>query len=112
VTVSVDVTNSGAVVGDEVVQLYLTHPGVPGAPLRALKGFERIHLERGEMKTVVFTLGARELSIVDESGKHRVVPGRVDVWVGGGQPVSRKGMTSVSGLKTDFTIASAAVLPD
>ncbi len=38
VTVSVDVTNSGARDGDEVVQLYLSHPGVTGAPVRALEG--------------------------------------------------------------------------
>ena len=111
-TVSVDVTNSGAVAGDEVVQLYLTHPGVAGAPLRALKGFQRIHLDKGEKKTVVFTLGARDLSIVDESGKHKVMPGQVDMWVGGGQPVSRKGLTPAAGLKTQLTITQAAVLPD
>jgi beta-glucosidase len=111
-TVSVDVTNSGGVGGDEVVQVYLTHPGVPGAPLRALKGFQRVHLEKGEKKTVTFNLGARDLSVVDESGKHRLVPGQVDVWVGGGQPVSRKGLAPAAGLKTQLTLAHAADLPD
>ena len=111
-TVSVDVTNSGGVAGDEVVELYLTHPGVPGAPVRALKGFQRVHLDKGEKKTVSFTLQARDLGIVDEAGKHRVVPGQVDVWVGGGQPVSRKGLAAPAGLKTQFSITQAAVLPD
>jgi beta-glucosidase len=111
-TVSVDVANSGAVGGDEVVQLYLTHPGVPGAPVRALKGFQRIHLDKGEKKTVSFTLHARDLGIVDEAGKHRIVAGQVDVWVGGGQPVSRQGLTAPAGLKTQFSITQAAVLPD
>jgi beta-glucosidase len=108
----VDVTNSGDTSGDEVVQLYLTHPGVPGAALRALKGFQRIHLGTGEKQTVAFTLRARDLSVVDESGKHRIVPGQVDVWLGGGQPVSRKGLAPVAGLKTQFAISSGAVLPD
>jgi beta-glucosidase len=112
VTVSVDVTNSGAVAGDEVVQLYLTHPQIQGEPLRALKGFQRIHLDKGEKKTVLFTLDARALSIVDESGKHRIVPGRVDVWVGGAQPTSRKGLTPPAGMKTQFAITSAQTLPD
>ncbi len=111
-TVAVDVTNSGAVAGDEVVELYLTHPGVPGAPVRALKGFQRIHLDKGEKKTVSFTLHARDLGIVDEAGKHRVVPGQVDVWVGGGQPVSRKGLAAPAGVKTQFSITQASVLPD
>jgi beta-glucosidase len=112
VTVSVDVTNSGGLASDEVVQLYLTHPGVPGAPLRALKGFQRIHLDKGERKTVTFKLGTRDRSIVAESGRHELVPGQVDVWVGGGQPVSRKGLTPAAGLKTQFAITHAAVLPD
>src|SRR5882724_7233150 len=112
VTVSVDITDSGGMAGDEVVQLYLTHPGVPGAPLHALKGFERIHLGSGEKKTVEFTLHDRQLSIVDEAGKHRVTPGQVDVWIGGGQPVSRAGLTPTSGLKTQFAIATQAMLPD
>jgi beta-glucosidase len=111
-TVSVDVTNSGGIASDEVVELYLTHPGVPGAPVRALKGFQRIHLDKGEKKTVSFTLQPRDLGVVDEAGKHRIVPGQVDVWVGGGQPVSRKGLATPAGVKTQFSITQAAVLPD
>jgi len=112
VTVSVDVTNSGAVAGDEVVQLYLTQAGVRGAPLRALRGFQRIHLNKGEKKTVEFTLHDRDLSVVDESGKRRVIPGQVAVWVGGGQLVSRPGLTAPQGLKSQFAITSGATLPD
>ena len=112
VTVSVDVANTGAMAGDEVVQLYLTHPGAGGAPLRAMKGFQRVHLARGEHKTVSFTLRDRDLGIVDESGKHRIVPGKVDVWVGGGQPVARASLPKTVGARTQFTITTEAALPD
>jgi len=71
-----------------------------------------VHLEKGEKKTVTFNLTARDLGVVDESGKHRLVPGQVDVWVGGGQPVSRKGLPATAGLKTQLMLAHAADLPD
>jgi beta-glucosidase len=45
--VSVDVSNTGAMAGDEVVQLYLTHAGVAGAALRALQGFQHVHIDPG-----------------------------------------------------------------
>jgi len=112
VTISVDVTNTGPVAGDEVVQLYLTHPDIPGAPLRALKGFQRLHFERGEKKTVKFVLRDRDLSIVDESGKHRIVPGKVAVWIGGGQPVATASGAKSPGASTQFTITSERMLPD
>lgn len=112
VTISADVTNSGAVAGDEVVQLYLTQAGVPGAPLRALKGFQRVHLNTGEKKPVEFTLHDRDLSVVDESGKRRIIPGQVTVWVGGGQPITRPGLTAPPGVKSQFAITSGATLPD
>ena len=112
VTLSVDVSNTGAIAGDEVVQLYLSHPGVPAAPLRALKGFARIHLDRGEEKTVKFTLHDRDLSIVDTDGKHRIVPGKVEVWIGGGQPVARFGLPKTAGTQTQFTITGETILPD
>ena len=112
VTISIDVKNTGSMAGDEVVQLYLTHSGIRGAPLRALQGFERIHLERGEKRNVNFILCDRDLSIVDESGKRRVVPGEVFAWLGGGQPVATSRLAKAPGAKTHFTITSEAVLPD
>jgi beta-glucosidase len=112
VTISVDVVNTGAQAGDEVVQLYLTHKGVAGAPFRALRGFQRVHLDRGQKKTVSFSLRDRDLSIVDETGKHRIVPGTVSVWIGGGQPGGRSGLPETAGGLTEFAITSDATLPD
>ncbi len=112
VKVSVDVTNTGSMAGDEVVQLYLTHAGVAGAPIRALQGAERVHLARGAKRTVSFTLQDRGLSIVDEAGKRRILPGSVEVWIGGGQPVTRSGLPKTNGAATRFSIVGKATLPD
>jgi beta-glucosidase len=112
VNVSVDVTNTGAMAGEEVVQLYLTHAGVAGAPLRELRGFQRVHLGRGQTKTVTFTLHERDLSIVDEAGKHRIVPGAVSVWVGGGQRSTGASLPKTAGAATEFRLISEATLPD
>ena len=112
VTVSVDVTNEGAMAGDEVVQLYLTHKGIDGAPLRSLEGFQRVPLNRGEKKTVSFTLRDRALSVVDAAGKRRIMPGTVDVWVGGGQPAVGAGLPKSAGAETQFSITGDATLPD
>ena len=110
--ISVDVTNSGARDGDEVVQLYVSHPGVPGAPIRSLEGFQRIHLARGETRTVAFTLRGRALAIVDPAGRHRIVAGPVEAWVGGGQPVGRPDRERASGTQVKFSIDAGMMLPD
>ncbi len=110
--ISVDVTNTGSMAADEVVQLYLTHPGIQGAPIRSLQGVQRVHLSRGEKKTVSFTLRDRALSTVDNAGKRRIVPGVVDVWIGGGQPASRAGLPKTAGVATKFRITGEATLPD
>jgi beta-glucosidase len=112
VTISVDVANTGNMDGDEVVQLYLAHPGVAGAPIRALEGFQRVHLARGEQKTVSFRLRNRQLSIVDESGTRRIVPGTIEAWIGGGQPVTRSGLAKPSGARQQFTVTGTATLPE
>ena len=112
VTISAEVANTGAMPGDEVVELYVTHSGIPGAPIRSLAGFQRVHLDRGAHKIISFTLRDRDLSIVDESGKRRIVPGTVNVWIGGGQPVGRTGVPKPAGTETKFTIAGEAALPD
>src|SRR5881392_4053425 len=103
VTVSVGVTNTSSLPGDEVVQLYLAHPGVDGAPIRALAGFRRIRLDAAASETVNFPLRDRDLSIVDEAGVRRIVPGTVEVWIGAGQPVDAPGQRPTKGLQTRFT---------
>ncbi|AQR63358.1 glucan 1,4-alpha-glucosidase [Brevundimonas sp. LM2] len=112
VTVSVDVTNTGAMAADEVVQLYLSHPGVPDAPIRTLAGFERVHLAQGETRRVRFTLDPRALSLVGADGVRRVAPGPVSVWVGGGQPGTRPGLTPAAGARTELRLTGGAMLPN
>lgn len=104
---SVRVTNSGRVAGDEVVQLYLKFPDVPGAPLRALRGFRRVHLAPGQSETVDFDLKPRDLSMVDERGNTIVPAGKYAVSIGGGQPGS--GLPTVSG---DFGVKGQVTLPE
>src|SRR5581483_9515388 len=92
---AVNVTNTGKLAGDEVVQVYLKFPEVPGAPLRALRGFQRIHLAAGASQKVQFHLERRDLSMVTEAGQIIVPQGTYTVSVGGGQPGA--GVASVSG---------------
>lgn len=85
-TAEVTVTNTGKVAGDEVAQLYLSFPDVKGAPLRALRGFQRVHLEPGASEKVRFELKPRDLNMVTELGDPIVAQGTYSVSVGGGQP--------------------------
>jgi beta-glucosidase len=112
VSVSVGVTNTSSIPGDEVVQLYLSHPGIDGAPIRALVGFQRVHLAASASQTVNFALHDRDLSIVDENGVRRVVPGPAELWIGGGQPIAGPGQPPTKGISAKFTITSAATLDD
>lgn len=86
VEASATVTNTGKVAGDEVVQLYLKFPDVPGAPRIALRGFERVHLDPGQSQQVHFALKKRDLSMVTEAGQTIVADGTYTLSVGGGQP--------------------------
>ena len=85
--VQVNVTNSGKLDGEEVVQLYLSHKNAGfRTPILALKGFQRIHLKAGETKTVSFSLGAKDLMEIDSNGKQLPMQGDVEISVGGSQP--------------------------
>jgi beta-glucosidase len=84
--VEVTVTNTGKVAGDEVVELYLNFPNMPGAPLRALRAFQRVHLDPGASQRVQFDLRPRDLSMVSEAGEPIIPEGDYTVSVGGGQP--------------------------
>jgi len=88
VPVTVTVQNTGGREGDEVVQLYVRHTGYMGrAPLHALAGFARVHLMPGEKKTVQLVLSPRALSLVDATGHRSEKAGKVEVFMGGGQPL-------------------------
>jgi len=110
VTVSVDVTNSGNMDADEVVQLYITRKDIQGSPIRTLAGFQRIHLAKGKTEKVIFALNEERLSTVDEKGQRALVPGNVTLWVGGGQPAQRAGLSIASGNETNFVIKKGKVL--
>ena len=84
--VEVDVKNSSQRAGDEAVELYLSFPKLPGAPLRALRAFTRIHLNGGALQHVTVTLAPRDLSYVNEAGDRLISAGDYTVSVGGGQP--------------------------
>jgi beta-glucosidase len=72
------VRNTSARDGDEVVQLYVGGGPEEGAPIRSLRGFQRVHLRAGESREVSFTLRADELP-----------KSPVELSVGGGQPLAR-----------------------
>ncbi|MEQ8533876.1 MAG: fibronectin type III-like domain-contianing protein, partial [Imperialibacter sp.] len=96
VTASVKVTNSGALEGEEVVQLYLHDVAASVTrPVKELKGFEKIMLKAGESRSISFTLMAEELGFYDNDGNLIVEPGDFEVMVGG---------SSVGGLSAKFTM--------
>jgi len=103
----VTVTNTGKLAGDEVVQLYLKFPPVKGAPLIALRGFERIHLEPGASQKVHFDLKARDLGMVTEDGNPIIAQGDYSISIGGGQPD-----TGAPGVTAHFHIDGQLALPE
>ena len=83
VTVQVDVTNTGKRAGDEVVQVYIRDEvSSVTRPVKELRGFERISLQPGELKTVSFQLGPEALQFYNRDMKRVVEPGRFTVMVG------------------------------
>jgi beta-glucosidase len=106
-SVEVDVKNTSQREGDEVAELYLTFPGVPGAPLWALRGFTRVHLGAGESRHVTLALRPRDLSLVNEFGDRVIAAGSYKVSVGGGQPG-----TGAAGAEAAFTVRGEQRLPE
>lgn len=80
---SVEVTNSGDYDGKEVVQLYTRDlVGSATRPVKELKGFQKIELEKGETKTVTFTLTAEDLKFYNTSLEFVAEPGDFQVFIG------------------------------
>lgn len=97
VSVTARVTNTGRCAGEEVVQLYVSHPhgAETRQPLRSLKGFRRVSLDSGESATVTFTLTPENLALVDPAGNLTEREGPVTIYVGGGQPGHSAGASIV-----------------
>jgi len=107
VEADVSVTNTGTRAGDEAVQVYLKFPVVKGAPLVALRGFQRIHLEPGASQKVHFELKDRDLGMVTENGDPIVAQGDYTISIGGGQPD-----TGAPGVSGHFHIEGQIGLPE
>jgi beta-glucosidase len=95
-TVTADITNTGATPGDDVAQLYI-HDQVASIlqPVRRLDGFQRVSLKPGQTRTVTFTLGPANLGYYNDQGQFTVEPGGFDVYIGD---------SSVGGLHGHFTV--------
>ena len=96
VTISAELTNSGDVAADEVVQLYARDlVATVTRPVRELKGFKRVRLEPGQTVTVAFDLHTNDLAFYGRDMRLRTEPGEFHVWIGG---------SSETELRTEFRI--------
>jgi beta-glucosidase len=83
ITVTVDVANTGAADGTDVVQLYVNDVvSSVTTPVRQLKGFSRVFVKSGETETVTMTLTPEHLSLIDKDMKRTVEPGEFDIMIG------------------------------
>jgi beta-glucosidase len=96
IRVAVDVSNSGPVAGDEVVQLYVSHPAskVP-RPIRDLRGYQRVSLKSGETRTVRFAVPVSSLAYWDEASHG---------WVAESAPVKVQVGASSADIRAEHTI--------
>ena len=96
-TASVTVTNTGNYDADEIVQLYIRDlVGSITRPVKELKGFERIHLKKGESKQVTFTITPELLKFYNYDIQYVYEPGEFHVMIG---PNSRDVKTTSFELK-------------
>ncbi len=92
-TISTEITNTGARAGEETVQLYVRLQGTSVAqPVRALSGFQHIALSPGQSRKVTFTLGPKAFAFWNDQNNFTVEPARVTLWV---SPDSSRGSEAV-----------------
>ena len=84
VDVSVTVTNTGDLAGEEVVQLYIQDISADiSRPVKELKGFQKVMLAKGERRTISFRLTEKDLSYWNNELKFKADAGNFKVYVGG-----------------------------
>ncbi|GIJ09359.1 beta-glucosidase [Micromonospora andamanensis] len=107
-TVSVRVTNTGGVAGDDVVQLYGRDlVASVTRPVAQLLGYQRVHLAPGQAVTVTLTVPTTRLAFSDRSLTRVVEPGEVDLWVGTSARRDVEASTTLVGDVAPVTNASA-----
>jgi beta-glucosidase len=106
VEVEVTVANTGAIEGEEVVQLYITDvEASTDAPLFSLNGIQRIKLKPGSSSVVKFTITPAMMELVNAKGERIIEPGKFKVFVGGSLPGKRSETLGASkSLETFFTV--------
>ena len=83
ITATATITNTGNRDGDEIVQFYIRDRFASVVrPVKELKGFQRVHLAKGESKAVSFDIDATTLSYYDSEGKAVLEPGDFDIMIG------------------------------
>lgn len=83
-TVTVDITNTGKVRGDEIAQMYIRDEvSSVTRPVKELKDFARVSIEAGQTKTVTFKITPQKLSFYNREMKRVVEPGTFQIMVGG-----------------------------
>ncbi len=83
ITASVDVTNSGSVAGEEIVQLYIRDVvGSSTRPVKELKGFKKVKLKAGETKTITFVITPQDLKFYNYDLKYDWEAGDFEIMVG------------------------------
>ena len=81
--IRIDVTNTGARAGDEVVQMYIRDKvSSVTRPVKELKGFERVTLAPGETKTVSLEIAPEHLAFYNIDMEHVVEPGEFEIMIG------------------------------
>jgi len=94
-TVKAKVTNTGSMDADEIVQFYIhDRVGSITRPIKELKGYKRLRINKGETAEVEFNLTAADLAFFN--GRETVTePGKFDIWIG---------PNSDEGLHADFIL--------
>ncbi len=108
IKISVDVTNTGIMDGEEVVQVYITDKDatVP-VPVRSLAGFKRVMLKAGETKKVEMVLKPESFSLIDQNYSRIVEPGKFVVSAGGQQP-DEKAIAAGQAVQKEIEITNSA----
>jgi beta-glucosidase len=82
-TIAFTLTNTGAVQGAEVAQLYIGYPASAGEPPQVLKAFQKVPLTPATSEVITFSLGAKDLHIWDTvSGGWSLVAGTYSIYIG------------------------------